>query len=80
MSYDLKELGNALKEKGLDVGEEAVKGFYVAFSDWLKASARKSPSIGDDILLVILPYLDGVVLPQIDKIDGNVDLPDDASE
>ncbi len=69
-AYELGVLGDKLKEKGLDLGEDAVGHVYVSLKEWLAESAALSKNPFDDVVVGLLPQIDAVVLPQIDKIDG----------
>ena len=71
-AYDLQELGRRLKAKGLVQAEELAGDIYVVTKEWLQESAVKSDNKYDDIAAPFLSQLDAVVLPQIDKIDGQV--------
>lgn len=69
-AYDIKELGNKLKGKGLDIAEESLLIVWEETIDWIKESAAKSETPYDDMAMVIVPQLDKLVREQIDKIDG----------
>lgn len=71
-AYDIKDLGERLKAKGLDLAEEAVGIVYKETKEWIKESAALSENKFDDLAAPFLDQLDAVVLPQIDKIDGAV--------
>ena len=71
-AYQLKDLGDKLRARGLDLAEEAVGILYVELKAWLKESAVKSENKIDDLVAGFLDQLDPIVLPQIDKIDGQV--------
>jgi hypothetical protein len=75
-AYDLKELAKKLEDAGLPVlkeaGEETAKQVYKAVKEWLKESAVISPNKLDDVGMPFIDQLDALVLPQIDKIDGQV--------
>lgn len=76
-AYELKALGEKIlakaKEDGLTIAEEAVekiaKAAYLGTKEWAKESAAISDTKIDDFVMPALDYLDGFVLPQIDKID-----------
>lgn len=76
-AYDLKALGQKIKEKaaadGLTLAEEAVeklaKAAYLGLKDWAKESAVLSETKIDDFITPAYDYLDSFVMPQIDKID-----------
>lgn len=68
--YQLKDLGDKLKGKGLDLAEEAVGHVYEATKEWLKESAVLSENKVDDVVMPFIDQLDPIVKPQIDKING----------
>jgi hypothetical protein len=76
-AYDIKELGLKIhakaKAKGLDIAEEAVEmlavAAYEATKDWAKESAVISENKIDDVIAPFYDHMDGMVLPQIAKID-----------
>ena len=69
-AYDLKELGNVLKGKGLDVAEESLNIVFDSVIEWFKESAKLSATPYDDMAMVIMPQLEKLVKDAIDKIDG----------
>ena len=69
-AYDLKDLGSKLKEKGLDLAEDAAGIVLDATMDWLGESAIKSENKIDDILVPLLMAVKPYIKDQIDKIDG----------
>ena len=73
-AYDLKALGLKLKEQGLPVLENALEESalkaYVAVKEWAKESAVISTNKIDDVVSPFYDNLDPLVLPMIDKIDG----------
>lgn len=75
-AYDLKDLGQRLKDAGLPVAEDALESaagkVYVALKGWVKDSAVLSENKIDDVIAPFLDQLDPMVLPQIDKINGHV--------
>lgn len=75
-AYDLKALGQKLQDQGLpivlDAAESAAGKVYVAVKEWLKESAALSSNKIDDVVVPFLDYVDPLVLPQIDKINGKV--------
>ena len=71
-AYDLKELAALLKAKGLIVAEEAAGEVYTTVMDWVCESATISVNPFDDVIKLARPYIDSLVLPLIDKIDGQV--------
>jgi len=71
-AYDIKVLAEKLKSRGLDVGEDLLKGVVEDVFGWAEASVKESPTPYDDIALAILPVIKVEALKQIDKIDGQV--------
>lgn len=72
-AYDLKELGNALKEKGLDVAEESLNILFDSVVEWVEESAKLSATPYDDMAMLVMPQLKKLVKEAIDKIDGEKD-------
>lgn len=76
-AYELKALGQKIAEKakarGLTLAEEAVEALaesaYLGTKEWAVESAALSANKIDDFIAPFYGYLDGVVLPQIKKID-----------
>lgn len=69
-AYDLKDLGEKLKGKGLDLAEDSAKIIFETVVEWVEESATISPNIYDDLLKMALPQIKKVVLEKIDLIDG----------
>ena len=69
-AYDVKELLNILKGKGLNIAEDAAEIVLESVMEWLKASAQASPTVYDDMMLLVIPQLEKLAKDQIDKIDG----------
>lgn len=73
-AYDLKALANKLEKAGLPIvkeaAEETAKQVYLAVKEWAKESAVISENKVDDFIAPFYDQLDPLVLPQIDKIDG----------
>lgn len=73
-AYDLKQLANKLEKAGLPIvkeaAEETAKQVYLAVKEWAKESAVISENKVDDFIAPFYDQLDPLVLPQIDKIDG----------
>lgn len=75
--YNVKDLGLIIREKaaakGLILAEEAVESLAVAayegLKEWFNQSAQLSPNPVDNFIAPAIGYLDGYVLPQIEKID-----------
>lgn len=68
--YDMKILGEKLKKRGLNEGEDTVRGTLEDVCEWFAASAKLSPNPIDDLAAVGLPHLKAFALPYVDKIDG----------
>lgn len=69
-SYDFKVLGEKLKEHGLDVAEDSLEALYKSVMEWIKESASASENKIDDVVVIASQYIDDLVLPAIDRIDG----------
>lgn len=70
-AYDLKELEKKLVAQGLPVIEGLAEKTYAAVKEWVEESAPISENKVDDVVVPLaFPVLDKVVLPAIDKIDG----------
>ena len=75
--YEIKALGQAIvdeaKKDGLVVAEDALeklgKAVYNGTKKWAKESADLSVNKFDDFAAPFYDHLDGVVNPQIEKID-----------
>ena len=72
-AYDLKELGEKLKEAGLPVAEDAIEEVFKKFMEWLSESADKSENPYDDMAKFVYPKIQEFVMEKIDKIDGKED-------
>jgi len=72
-AYDLKELGNVLKGKGLDVAEESLNILFDSVVEWVEESAKISATPYDDMAMLVMPQLKKLVKEAIDKIDGEKD-------
>jgi len=71
--FDLKYLGEKMKEAGLDIAEESLGKGAVVFFDFLDESAKLSQNMVVKLVASLLPEARKAVLEQIDKIDGKVD-------
>ena len=69
-AYDIKDLGEKLKAKGLDIAEDASVLVLESVIDWLQESAVKSENKVDDIVAPLLGAIKPYILDQIDRIDG----------
>ncbi len=72
-AYDFKALRDKLKERGLDVAEDAAEGLVEDLFWFMEESAKLSENKFDDIALIILPELKKKALEAADKIDGEQD-------
>jgi CO dehydrogenase/acetyl-CoA synthase beta subunit len=73
-AYDLKDLAEKLKAKGLPVLEDTAEKVYEAVKEWAQESAVVSENKVDDMVMPLaFPMLDKVVVPALNKIDGNKD-------
>ena len=71
-SYDLKDLGKRLKEKGLVELEDGAEAIVKELFAWLRESAIMSPNVYDDMAMIVYPKIEEMILSQVDKIDGKV--------
>jgi len=74
-AYDFGVLADRLKEKGMDVAEEAAKIAVGEMLTWLVDSAKLSENVYDDVLIAVIPLFEQTIGEQLDKIDGEVDGP-----
>lgn len=76
-AYDIKALGQKLKDAGLPLAEEQLEAqagqAYVAIKQWLVESAALSENKIDDIVAGFYAQLDPIVLPLIASIDLDKD-------
>lgn len=69
-AYDVKSLMAKMKDSGLDLVEAEVGLFYKNLKEWAQESAVLSENKIDDIVAPFVGQLDPILLPLIDKIDG----------
>lgn len=69
-AYDVKELVNIAKDKGLEIAEDAAFFMLDAVAEWVEESAKISPTPYDNIVVSFLPTLKEEAAKAIDKIDG----------
>jgi len=69
-AFDVKALGEELKNQGLPLLEDGAEKVYAAVKNWLVASAAIQGGLVGGILPAALDAVDGYVKTQIDKIDG----------
>ena len=70
--FDPKDLVAKLKDKGLDLAEEAAKLVAESVLDWVTESVVATENKFDDLLIAVVPIVKQEVLKYIDKIDGQV--------
>jgi hypothetical protein len=68
-----KELVDALKDNGLEVAEDAVLTLFKVVYPFITKFVLSTPNKLDDIVVVLLPVLEPIILDYIDKIDGKED-------
>jgi DNA-binding transcriptional ArsR family regulator len=71
-AYDLKVLGERLKEAGLVEVEDMAEKTYLIVKEWMKESAPLSATKMDDMVAPLYDHLDPFVLPKVDRLDGQV--------
>lgn len=69
-AYDLKDLAEKLKAHGLPEVEKLAEKSYEAIKEWFIESAAKSENAVDNLVVPFLGIIDGIIKPQMDKIDG----------
>lgn len=69
MAYDLKKLGERLKNIGIPVAEDVLEKVAPEVFDWFEGEAILSKTPYDNIIIPFLPLAKQIVLDQIDKID-----------
>lgn len=71
MAYKLSGLVDKLKEKGLDLAEEALNIVLDTASDWALEEAEKGEhGLVDVVVKVSVPQVKPVLKSQVDKLDG----------
>ena len=68
-----KELVQTLKENGLEITEDAVLMLFKVMYPFITRFVLATPNKVDDILVVLLPVIEPIILDYIDKIDGKKD-------
>jgi hypothetical protein len=71
-AYDIKNLVERYKAKGLDIGEDVARELLEETFDWLTESAEVSSNSYDNVMAVMYPVLKKEMLVQVDKIDCKV--------
>lgn len=69
-AYDVGELLEILKSKGVVIAEDLAEQSFAAFMEWIRQSAALSSTPYDDMALGFLTGLETKVKEAIDKIDG----------
>lgn len=69
-AYDLGELGKLLAADGLPLLEVEAEKVYANVKKWIEQSADLSPNPYDNFIKLSFGELDKLVLPALDKIDG----------
>lgn len=69
-AYDVKNLLERCKADGLNLVENEVGLVYKHLKEWILESATLSENKIDDVLAPFVSQLDPIMLPLIDKIDG----------
>lgn len=71
-AYDIKDLGKKLVAAGVIQAEDLAIDAYSVIKNWVKESALLSSTPLDNLAVPFIDQLDAIVLPQLDKIDGQV--------
>lgn len=71
-AYEIKVLIAKFKARGLDLAEEAARMIVEETCNWIVESAAISENKIDDVVALGIPQLKVIVLPLVDKIDGQV--------
>jgi len=69
-AYDLTDLVDKLKTRGIDVAETAAKGLVQETFKWLTESAVISETPYDNLVAPLYPVAEKAILEGIDKWDG----------
>lgn len=69
--FDLKELAQELKEKGLPDLELCCRDIIEAFFEWTEKSIGLSENKVDDVALAVLPYLKKYILEKVDEVSAS---------
>jgi hypothetical protein len=74
VKQELDVVLQSLKEKGLMVAEETLLLIWKEINAGLQRYVKATDNSFDDLYLVIGPQIDKLIVAQIDKINGKVDL------
>jgi L-cystine uptake protein TcyP (sodium:dicarboxylate symporter family) len=69
-AYDIKDLGEKLKQIGLPMAEVAAEQVLSKVVEWIKESAAISKNPYDDMALIVIPLIEEKIKKAIDKIDN----------
>ena len=72
-AYDLKQLLEILKGKGLVIAEDAAHVLTDSVFQWLTESAIISANNYDNIAMIVYPEIKKFIDAQVEKIDGTVE-------
>lgn len=72
-AYDVKDLTARMMAKGMPEVEDMAQIAYTCLKEWAMESATLSENKIDDVLMPALQFLDGIILPHLDKIDGKAE-------
>ena len=72
-AYDVKDLAARMMAKGMPEVEDMAQIAYVCLKEWAMDSAQLSENKVDDVLMPALQFLDAIILPHLDKIDGKAE-------
>lgn len=71
-AYEVKALLEMCKADGLDLLENELGVVYKNMKKWIQDSAALSENKIDDVIAPFIGQLDPILLPLIDKVDGQV--------
>jgi len=69
----MEDIGEILKEEGLEIAEDTVAAMVKATFRILPLLAKKTSNKYDDLLIPVLAVIEPKVLEMVDKIDGKDD-------
>lgn len=72
-AYDVKDLAARMIAKGMPEVEDMAQIAYACMKEWAIESAQLSENKVDDVIMPALQFLDAIILPHLDKIDGKAD-------
>jgi hypothetical protein len=68
-AYDLKLLGEELKNEGLEIAEESLKIVIEAMFKFLEKSALLSETPYDNMAVMLYPKIKELILKEVEKIN-----------